>query len=267
MKTKTTTFIFALGASALIVGACSSSNNSATVTVDGGVDGKGGTDGGAAGMDGGAMAGTDGGAAGIDGGATAGKDGGAAGIDGGADGAAGADGGGTPTPPALGMQIDRMGRPAINTAITDPFDATATNHDMKQDAYNLATPSTAMAFEAAFEANLAILDGLDTICGNQFAAATAKTDATRYKPLADVLLDDQLYVDTSSGTCAVYLGVEANATGIIPNTDCGGRTLTEDVVDVSYSVLATGMVSGVSDGVPMDDKTPSATFPFLVAPN
>jgi hypothetical protein len=175
--------------------------------------------------------------------------------------------GGSAAPPALGAQIDRMGRPAINTAITDPFDSNTTQHGMKQDMYNAATPSTATSFEAAFEANLAILDGLDRNCGNQFAADATKTDATRYKPLADVLLDDQLYVDTSSGTCNVYLGVEANATNIIPNTDCGGRTLTEDVVDVSYSVLAVGMVSGVTDGVNSDDKTPGATFPFLAAPN
>jgi hypothetical protein len=191
-----------------------------------------------------------------------------------ADGAAGNGGsggtggaGGNAGPPTLGTQIDRMGRPAINTAITDPFDGNMAQHGMKQDMYNAATPSTATSFEAAFEANLAVLDGLDRNCGNQFAADGTKTDATRYKPLADVLLDDQLYVDTSSGTCNVYLGVEANATNIIPNTDCGGRTPTEDVVDVSYSVLATGMVSGVTDGVDRDDKTPGAAFPFLATPN
>lgn len=186
--------------------------------------------------------------------------------DSGGTGGNGADAGGAAIP-TLGAQIDRLGRPAINTAITDPFDANATTHGMKQDMYNAATPTTATTFETAFEANLAILDGLDRTCGNQFAADATKTDATRYKPLADVLLDDQLYVDTSSGTCAVYLGVEANATGIIPNTDCGGRTLTEDVIDVSYSVLATGMTSGVTDGVAQDDKTTSPTFPFLAAPN
>src|ERR1700690_2587035 len=134
-------------------------------------------------------------------------------------------------PPTLGAQIDRMGRPAINTAITDPFDGDATAHGAKQDPYNAAPPATGSPFEAQFEANLAILDGLDMTCGNQFAADITKTDATRYKALADVLTDDELYVDTSSGTCTTYLGVEANATGIIPNTDCGGRTLTEDVVD------------------------------------
>jgi Domain of unknown function (DUF4331) len=235
-------------AAALLAAACSSSSNSSADAGSGGT-----------------MMGT--------GGATTGS-GGAPGTGGGSGGATPADGGGDvsggdggiPAAPTLGKQIDRMGRPAINTAITAPFAAAAT-HDMNQDMYNAATPSTAMSFEAAFEANLAILDSLDRNCGNQFAADKTKTDATRYKPLADVLLDDQLYVDTSSATCAVYLGVEANATHIIPNTDCGGRTLTEDVADVSYSVLATGMVSGVTDGVNADDKTTSATFPFLAAPN
>ena len=248
MTTKTTKSMIGAAtlAAALLAAACSSSSSG------------GGTDAGT----GGTTTGTGGAAMGSGG---APGTGGATPADGGGNDTTGNDGG-IPAPPTLGAQIDRMGRPAINTAITAPFAAAAT-HDMNQDMYNAATPSTAMTFEAAFEANLAILDSLDRNCGNQFAADKTKTDATRYKPLADVLLDDQLYVDTSSGTCAVYLGVEANATNIIPNTDCGGRTLTEDVADVSYSVLATGMVSGVTDGVAADDKTTSATFPFLAAPN
>ena len=208
---------------------------------------------------------SDGGTGGAAGKAATGGAGGSAGATG-TGGAGGANGG----PPALGTQIDRLGRPAINTAITDPFDANATTHGSKQDMYNASTPAAAKTtFEAAFEANLAILDSLDTVCGNQFAADKTMTDATRYKPLADVFLDDQLYVDTSSATCTTYLGVEANATGIIPNTDCGGRTLTEDVIDESYSLLAIGMVSGVTDGISADDHVAAqtATFPFLAPPN
>jgi len=174
-------------------------------------------------------------------------------------------------PPALGKQIDRLGRPAINTAISDPFDGDATVHGMMQDTYNSGTltPASETTFVAQFEANLAILDGLDTVCGNQFAADMTKTDSSRYLPLATVLADDELYVDTSSGTCTTYLGVEANATQIIPNTDCGGRTLTEDVVDESFSVLATGMTSGVTDGIDADDhvSTQTATFPYLAPPS
>jgi hypothetical protein len=248
MSLKSMTILAVLSAPTLFFGACSSDSNSSGVGGAGGhaTAGAGGAGVGGAGVGGAAGAGV-GGAAG-------------AGVGGAAGGSSG--------PPALGAQIDRLGRPAINTAITDPFDGSATQHGMKQDTYNAATPSTAAAtFEAAFEANLAILDSLDGTCGNQFAADKTKTDATRYKPLADVLLDDQLYIDTSSGTCAVYLGVEAAATKIIPNTDCGGRTPTEDVVDVSYSVLAIGMTSGVTDGVASDSTLSDTVFPFLAAPN
>ena len=242
MSIKSKILAAVIGAPLLMLAACSSSSNSS----DGGT-------GGATGR---------GGAAGN---VATGGAGGSAGATG-----TGGAGGANSGPPALGTQIDRLGRPAINTAITDPFDASATTHGSKQDMYNASTLATAKTtFEAAFEANLAILDSLDTVCGNQFAADKTKTDATRYKPLADVFLDDQLYVDTSSATCTTYLGVEANATGIIPNTDCGGRTLTEDVIDESYSLLAIGMTSGVTDGIAADDHAAAqtATFPFLAPPN
>lgn len=232
MFNKSTILAVVIGAPALLFAACSSTTTPAGAGGAGGSKGGGGTIGG-----------------------------------GGTTGTAGA--GGVSGPPALGVQIDRIGRPAINTAISDPFDGDATMHGAKQDAYNVATPAMGSTFEAQFEANLAILDSLDTVCGNQFAADKTKTDATRYKALADVLADDELYIDTSSGTCTTYLGVEANATKIIPNTDCGGRTLTEDVVDESYSLLAIGATSGVTDGVAMDDtvSAQTATFPFLAPPH
>ena len=58
--------------------------------------------------------------------------------------------------------------------------------------------------------------------------------------------------------------MEAKAQGVAVN-DCGGRRLDYDVVDISYSVLAKGAVSGVEDGVDMS-ATVSATFPYLGAP-
>jgi hypothetical protein len=243
MSIKSKILAVIIGAPALMLAACSSSSNSPSDGGTGGTIGKGGAAGNVA----------------------TGGAGGAAGAT-----ATGGAGGASSGPPALGTQIDRLGRPAINTAITDPFDANATTHGSKEDMYNASTLAAAKpTFEAAFEANLAILDGLDMVCGNQFAADKTKTDATRYQKLADVFLDDQLYVDTSSATCTTYLGVEANATGIIPNTDCGGRTLTEDVIDESYSLLAIGMTSGVTDGVNADDHVAAQTaaFPFLAPPN
>jgi hypothetical protein len=184
-----------------------------------------------------------------------------------------------PPAPALGSQIDRMGRPAVNTALTDPFDiVSGSTKDQVKDAYNSASdPSTwSTLFRGYIRQNLAILDGLDsssaaTGCGNQFAIGTATTGAgvSRYDALAGVLADDRLYVNTelagSTLNCGQYLAVEANATNIVPNSDCGGRKPLYDVIDTSYSVLSIGMLSGVSDGVPTDG-TPVNTFPFLGPP-
>ncbi len=167
----------------------------------------------------------------------------------------------------LGVQVERMGRAAINTAVTDPFFANEEDHGAVQNAYNASSdPSQWGQFAARMAGNLAILDGLDTVCGNQLLAGPQPV-AGRYDGLAGVLADDRLYVNTASGTCQQYLAVEGNAVGIT-NNDCGGRTPLYDTVDVSYSVLAIGALTGVGDGIASDsDGTASLTqFPFLNDP-
>jgi hypothetical protein len=172
------------------------------------------------------------------------------------------------------VQIDRMGRAGVNTALTNPFfresvPAEELAHEAILDAYNAASnpDQWATLFSSEIAANLAILDSLDTVCGNQLLAGPSPV-AGRYDALPGILADDQLYVNASSGSCAQYLAVEANAVGIT-NNDCGGRTPLEDTIDTTYSVLAAGALSGVTDGVPVDgDGTASLTnFPFLDQPN
>jgi len=212
--------------------------------------------GGSAGGTGGSTTGT-GGSAGGTGGTAGGTGGSATGT-----GGSGGTGGTVGPPPTLGAQIDRMGRPQINTLLTDPFDSTNSTLDMKKDMYSLATPATASSFEAAFELSLGVFDGLDGTCGNQYLVAGPVT-ATRYKQLADVLLDDEIYLNANYGTCTAYFDVELDGLG-----DCGGRTPIMDTTDVTYSLLIAGVGSGVTDGLAADDKTQSTTvFPFLAAPN
>jgi hypothetical protein len=172
-----------------------------------------------------------------------------------------------PAPPKLGTQVDRMGRPAINTALNHTFDPDAAARTGAKDAWNGdANDSTwAATYTAEVEKNLAIFDALDGACGNQALADTTKTDATRYATLGAALADDRLWLDTSASVCSVYLAVEANATKLMTNTDCGGRQLGYDVIDQTFSLLAVGAPSGVTDGVPA--KTSSATLPYLAAPN
>jgi hypothetical protein len=166
-----------------------------------------------------------------------------------------------------------MGRPAINTALNNTFNTDETVKGAAKDAYNQDTAQAGWSAKYAAETgkNLAIFDSLDEVCGNQLLAADAGPgggpNAAVYGTLASVTADDRLWLDTAGATCNQYLGVEANATGIIPNTDCGGRAPKYDVIDTTYSVVAVGLPSGVSDGISADPaKTAATAFPFLIAP-
>jgi hypothetical protein len=238
---------------------------SALLACDGGSGGTGGAGGGTGGAGGGT-----GGAGGGEGGT--GGTGGSAGGTGGAGG-----GGGFPAPPALGAQIERMGRPAINTALNKVFEGDDAVKGAAKDAWNEAGEAEFASFAGEVRGNLAILDSLDTVCGNQLLACGATPcdntapDPTRYTALAGILADDKLWVNLA-GVCGVvtqtdgYLGVEANAIGV-GNNDCGGRRLPADVIETSYSVLAAGVLEGVDDDITADaTKTGGTTFPYLAPP-
>jgi hypothetical protein len=173
-----------------------------------------------------------------------------------------------PAAPKLGAQIDRFGRPAINTALNHVFDADLATQGKAKDDYNKdSDPSKWTSNVKEFSANLAVLDSLDTVCGNQLLAA-ATLDAKRYEGLASALVNDRIVLDTSAAVCTTYLAVEANATKLFPNTDCGGRKLEYDVIDSSYSALAAGSLTVVAgDGVAADADTKGEVFPYLAAPH
>ncbi len=182
-------------------------------------------------------------------------------------------------PPTVGEQIDRFGRPAINTALTDPFwddgVQTVDQHHARQDGYNAISDPTkwgtttvdGATVAARFAGALAAYDGLDNTCGNQVAFNGPL--GNDYATLTAVLVDDELYVDTSTTTCQTYLAVELETLGV-SLTDCGGRTLTENTIDETYNALALGMATGpVTSGVTSDatGSESNTTFPYLGAPN
>jgi hypothetical protein len=165
------------------------------------------------------------------------------------------------------MLLDRMGRPAVNTALTDPFDQVpGLTTDQVKDQYNAATTGNwgAYASTTYIAKNLAIFDGFDGNCTNQLLEGTAGS-ATRYSTLANVLADDRLYVNATFGVCTKFLGVEQNSAG-----DCGGRHPTMVVMDVLYNLLiANNLSAGYSNGVGLDfdgGVANNAPFPFLIAP-
>ena len=182
---------------------------------------------------------------------------------------------GIPAVPALGTQIDRMGRAAVNTALNNEFGSVGGNAammasaGMAKDRYNFdRNPSDwPTNWVPTIEQSLAVFDGLDGVCGNQLAFGALGNPG--YATLATVLANDTIWLNTASATCTTYLAVEANALGVT-NTDCGGRGLLYNTIDVTFNALAgtlsfTNPPGPVTNGITMPTSPPSTTFPFLAA--
>jgi hypothetical protein len=173
---------------------------------------------------------------------------------------------GKDNPPELGDRVDRAGRPAITAALISTFNPEG--QATVRDAYNRSGQLN-RDFLETMEQSLGVLDGLDGNCGNQLLANMAAEGQPRYRPLAEVLLDDQVYVHSDRvGAPSVYLGLEAELVlGGNVSGGGGGRAPGDDVIARSYSVLAAGVLSGVDDGVSRDDETHDQdVFPFLAEP-
>lgn len=165
-------------------------------------------------------------------------------------------------------QLDRMGRPLTTNALLATLGPDDVATDLKER-YNLQTPATADAFVPEIEQGLALYDGFDGVCGNQWLADRKAPPAGRYRKLAKLMADDRLWIDSSFGKCQEYFAVElAHAAGSkAKSTDCGGRSPLVDAVDVYRAVLVNGTTTGFEDGVDEDDREHSAeVFPFLAAP-
>lgn len=141
-------------------------------------------------------------------------------------------------------QVDRMGRPAINTALIDLF---GTDPSLTDDYNTNDDPSTWSQYIPEMQMNLSILDTLDGVTGNALLPADV---------LATVLAEDRLLIDTSQPVCDAYLAVELG----VPQ--CGGRTLQRDVIDDTFGAV---VGPGVSDFVG-DSNYYLADFPFLSSP-
>jgi hypothetical protein len=165
------------------------------------------------------------------------------------------------------VQVERLARPAIVEALFP-------THDFA-NAVNSIRPSDepgALVGAVAAEA-IAVLDGLDSIDGVDQLTAGAAIGA---------LIPDVMRIDT---TGASGYGAALNAVG----SPARGRMITDDVMDITYSYLITGLTSAVPDGVPyykpasgpgstnvaighqnlhgQSVQGGTATFPFLANPN
>jgi hypothetical protein len=165
-------------------------------------------------------------------------------------------------------QIDRMGRPLTGNAMLAPLAPDEVSDNLKER-YNAATPTTSAQFVPEIRKTLGLYDAFDGTCGNQLLADRSAPSPSRYEALAKLLADDRLWIDSESTICMQFMAVELaslsgdGAAGI----DCGGRTPTQDSVDVYRSLLVNGTTTGVDDGVDRDEREHSiSVFPFLAPP-
>lgn len=164
-----------------------------------------------------------------------------------------------------GVVVDRMGRALTGNMLLGTFDTESASDAMKTR-YNQAVQSDWAGFARELAINLAIYDGFDGRCGNQWLAVQNSPPAERYERLSRLLADDRLWVNSASRKCRQYLAAEFDYVGDT-NRDCGGRTPNYDAVDVFRSLLAHGTIKGLPDGVERDDATHSdSVFPFLAKP-
>jgi Domain of unknown function (DUF4331) len=168
----------------------------------------------------------------------------------------------------LQKQIDRMGRPLTGNAMLAPLAADEVSDNLKEQ-YNRSTEANAPQFIPEIQKTLGLYDSFDGQCGNSLLAGRSQDSPARYSKLATLLADDRLWVNSESTLCMQFFAVElASLTGQGEMAiDCGGRTPTEDAVDVYRSLLVTGATTGVTDGVDRDEIEPSiSAFPFLAPP-
>ena len=166
-------------------------------------------------------------------------------------------------------QLDRMGRPLTGNALLAPLAADEVSDALKEQ-YNAGTRAQWATLVPAIQETLGLYDGFDGICGNQLLADRSGEPATRYRAMAELLADDRLWVNSTSRVCTQFFAVElAHLDGKRElRDDCGGRTPTQDAVDVYRSLLVNGTKTGVDDGVDRDAQQHSAVeFPFLAAPS
>jgi hypothetical protein len=152
-------------------------------------------------------------------------------------------------------QIDRMGRPAINTVFNGlVLPASSDYNGLEKDAFNFQSPSADASTTT---------DNVTTVL-NAIGNVLTANAATPYTPgevaaIASVLLPDEL---------TLTLGSSAHfASGTSLGTlKLNGRKLGDDVIDAEFALL-TNFVITTGDGVNANDKAFSATFPFLASPH
>lgn len=136
------------------------------------------------------------------------------------------------------MQVERVGRPAINTVFN--------NTNAEKEAANRLKPSSDRAFDRDNVLN--VLDAIGAVIDANPGLPNPSYDAATKSAIANTLLPDTLTVKL--GDPAGFLN---------------GRKAADDVIDAEFSLLTNGNIT--SDGVNSNDKAFPTSFPYLASPH
>lgn len=141
-------------------------------------------------------------------------------------------------------QVDRMGRPAINTVFNGlHVPTTSTLNNAEKEAFNRLNPT---ADRAVTTDNVkAVLGAIGNVLTTNSLPAYTPTEING---IAKVLLPDVLTFQV--GNSAGFLN---------------GRKLADDVINAEFGLLTNGAVA--SDGVDANDAAFASSFPYLATPH
>jgi hypothetical protein len=182
-------------------------------------------------------------------------------------GAAGCSGSTTNSSPAQGptqyTQIERLARPAIKELFQ-----TFANHDGTNRTSPAAQPLSGQTLYGAI---------------GSFTTGVAGRDAAHASTLQAILIPDEVSADLSQTGTGSYLGVETGGATAADHDKFGGRTLADDVIDISLGAVFGNTLSALglipddgkevpcltTDNVPQQNAADNVTttFPYVGAPH
>lgn len=159
--------------------------------------------------------------------------------------------------------LDRVGRPEITNVSLVAHEVQADLRDdyNNQNSFDLLGTKKADYQQRLFE-NITYYDNLDKV------EDWALEDQEK---VSEALVNDYLLVSTDDSCVQTdFLGIEKNklfANGNKEIRSCGGRSLTDDIMDEIFGLYITGGKAPIKDGVDKPYKNPSTTFPYLRKPD
>lgn len=152
------------------------------------------------------------------------------------------------------VQVERLGRPAVNEGLV------ITNDYL--NAYNSIPPSADLSPAAA-----PVLGEAAVVLG-----ALGNSPA-RTNDIVAAFIPDVMRIDTGGASGYATAALPVGALGVV--RPVRGRMITDDVIDITLSVLSNGAVltdnvsyAGVGGNAAQPGHTaPSTAFPYLPAPN